>query len=102
MFAGIDAVALNSQSLAGPFSLIGRGPLQVEASPGLVVHVQAGLLAIRSAWDSREYLVRAGKHFVADHVEAISLESLGHAELRLEWPVQSEKHVSPVLESVGC
>lgn len=100
MTAGIHASCLEAQSLAGPFSLIGQGPLQVEASPGLVVHVQAGSLAISRAYDAREYFVRAGKHFIAERAGPMAMEPLGRTELRLEWPADNDR-LSPGLEPLG-
>jgi len=100
MTTGIQAVCLDAQSLIGPFSLIGKGPLQVEASTGLVVHVEAGSLAISRAYDAREYFVRAGKSFIAERRGPIVIEPLQRAELRLEWLAEGER-LSPGLEAVG-
>jgi len=66
-----------------------------------VVHVRAGALAISCAYDAREYLVRAGKRFVAECAGLMRIESLGLAELLLEWPAEREERLSPGLESVG-
>jgi len=102
MSARTHVAALDVELLAGPFSLIGRGPLRVKASPGLVVHVQAGLLAIRSAWSPEEHLVRAGRRFIARHAESISIEARGRVELRVERAAQSAERLLPDLVPVGC
>jgi len=94
----MNAATLNARTLGGPFSLIGRGPVKVQALPGLVVQVRSGALAIRRAHDLREYFVRAGNRFVAERTGELVLEPLGRAELRLEWPEEDDERLSPGLE----
>lgn len=96
----MNAETLSYETLAGPFSLIGRGPVTVQARPGLVVQVRAGALAIRRAYDPREYFVRAGSRFVAECAGDMVLEALGRAELRLDWPEENGERLSPELESL--
>lgn len=94
----MNAAMLNAETVAGSFSLIGRGPVKVQALPGLVVQVRSGALAIRRAHDPREYLVRAGHRFVSERAGEMLIEPLGRAELRLEWPDAEDERLSPGLE----
>lgn len=94
----MNAATLDVQTLAGPFSLIGRGPVKVQAVPGLVVHVRSGALAIRRPYDAREYYVRTGNCFVAERTGTMVLEPLGRAELSLDWPEEDGERLSPGLE----
>lgn len=98
MFADMQVVVLDAESLAGPFSLIGDGPVRVEASPGLVVHVRTGTLSVRRIQDTDGHLVRAGRRFIARRAEPILMEPRGRTELRLEWTGQPEERLSPGLE----
>jgi len=91
---------LDVDTIAGPFSLIGREPMQVDVTPGTVVQVRAGAVSISRAHDPREYFVRAGARFVAERTGRIVLEPLGRAELRIEWPAADDERLSPGLEPV--
>ncbi len=91
----MNAQTLDSETLAGPFSLIGHGPVKVQARPGLVVQVRAGALSIRRAYDPREYFVRAGSRFVAEYAGDMVLEPLGRAELHVDWPQEDGDRLSP-------
>lgn len=92
---------LDADTIAGPFSLTGREPVQVYVTPGTVVQVRIGAVAISRAYDPREYLVRAGARFVAERAGHLVLEPLGRAELRIEGPAEADERLSPGLEPVG-
>lgn len=89
---------LDADTIAGPFSLTGREPVRVDVTPGTVVHVRNGAVAISRAYDPREYFVRAGSRFVAERAGPIVLEPLGRAELRIERPDEADERLSPGLE----
>jgi len=86
---------LSRRDIGGPFSLIDRHPVAIDAVPGLVVHVVSGSLAISRERYAVEHIVRAGKRFEFHGSGPLVLRALSRVELRIEWPSESREPVFP-------
>lgn len=96
-----DVATLKADTVVGPIALAGSGRVQVEAEPGLVLHVRTGSVAVSRAYDPREYYVRAGRNFVAERSGPIVIEAFTPAELSLDWPADCGERLSPGLEPLS-
>lgn len=81
-----DRFRLARRDVGGPFSLIDRRPLTIDAVPGLAVHVRTGSLAISQGRGSVEHIVRTGKRFRANAAGPLVVRPLARVELHLDWP----------------
>jgi hypothetical protein len=82
----LELPLLDADRVAGPFCLLDRRSLTIDAVPGLVVRVRNGAVAITGDEGSMEYLVHAGMRFVSDSVGTIVIRPLARTEIVLDWP----------------
>jgi hypothetical protein len=78
--------ALGRDTVSGPFSTPGHGPLPIKAEPGLVIHVRAGCLWVPHHEDHCSVGVGPGEAFVVQQSGRITALATEGAEIELEWP----------------
>lgn len=77
---------LDARQFAGPFSLIDREPVLIDAVPGLEVHVHRGSLWVTEIASKQNNFLRDGERFVASGSGALMVATLKHAELQIAQP----------------
>ena len=80
------ATPLTREEIAGNFSLIGNGPVIINAVPGLILHVRSGMVQICHPEEGHR-LVEGGEIVVIDRKSELALAPIQRSEVRLEWPL---------------
>ena len=75
------------EQIAGNFSLIGNGPIVIDAKPGVTLHVRSGLVQVCHPEDEGQQLVQGGQTIALDRTGPVGLAAIERAEVRLEWPL---------------
>lgn len=78
---------LTRDEIAGNFSLLGNGPMVIDATPGLILHVRSGMVQICHPEEEGQRLVEGGETVVLDRKGELALAPITRAEVRLEWPL---------------
>jgi len=78
---------LTRDELAGNFSLIGSGPIVIDATPGVRVHVRSGMVQICHPDEEGQQLVGSGQTSILNRSGPVGLAAITPAEVRLEWPL---------------
>ncbi|UCH48737.1 MAG: hypothetical protein JSU95_02740 [Betaproteobacteria bacterium] len=78
---------LTRDEIAGNFSLIGNGPIVIDAIPGLILHVRSGMIQICHPEEEGQRLVEGGEIVALNHSGELALAPITRAEVRLEWPL---------------
>lgn len=73
--------------IAGNFSMIGNGPIVIDAKPGVILHIRSGLVQVCHPDEEGHQLVQGGQTIVLDHTGPVGLAAIDRAEVRLQWPV---------------
>lgn len=74
------------EEIAGHFSLLGNGPIVIDSTPGVILHVRSGLVQICHDEEEGQHLVQAGQNFILDRSGPVGLVAIDRAEVQLEWP----------------
>jgi hypothetical protein len=78
---------LTRDEIAGNFSLLGNGPMVIDATPGLILQVRSGMVQICHPEEEGHQLVEDGEIVVLDRKGELALAPITRAEVRLEWPL---------------
>ncbi|UCD67435.1 MAG: hypothetical protein JSW48_11375 [Betaproteobacteria bacterium] len=78
---------LTCDEIAGNFSLIGNGPIVIDAVPGLLLHVRSGMVQICHSEEEGQRLVEGDEIVLLDRKGELALAPVTRAEVRLEWPL---------------
>ncbi len=81
------SLPLTRHEIAGNFSLIGNGPIVIEAVPGLILQVRSGMVQICDLEEDGQRLVEGGENVVFKHSGELALAPITRSEVRLEWPL---------------
>lgn len=73
--------------IAGNFSMIGNGPIVIDAKPGVTLRVRSGLVQVCHHEDEGQQLIQGGQTIVLDRAGPVGLAAIDRAEVRLEWPL---------------
>ncbi len=84
---------LTREQIAGNFSLIGNGPVVIDATSGVTLHVRSGLVQVCHPEEEGQQLLQGGQAFVLDRTGPVGLAAIERAELRLEWPLITRRRV---------
>lgn len=82
-----ESLPLTCNEITGIFSMIGNGPIVIDATPGLALHVRSGLVQICHPDPEGQQLVQGGQTIVLDRTGPVELAAIERAEVRLDWPV---------------
>lgn len=77
---------LTRATTAGRFSLIERGPVAIDAEPGLIIRVHAGCLWVPHHEEYCSVGVGAGEQFVVRQAGRLTTMATDSTQLELEWP----------------
>jgi len=78
---------LGRDEIGGRFSIIDKGPLQIQMEAGMVLHVHTGSVEVSQFANANESHLLEGERLVADHEGLLTVHSNGHAELQFDWPM---------------
>ena len=81
------SLPLTCDEIAGQFSMIGNGPIVIDAKPGLTLHVLSGLVQICHPDPEGQQLVQGGQTFVLDRDGPVGLAAVMRAQVHIEWPL---------------
>jgi len=87
------SLPLTCNEIAGNFSLMGNGPIVIDAKPGVILHVRSGLVQVCHSEEEGQQLVQGGQTFVLDRTGPVGLAAIDRAEVRLEWPLVRAQRV---------
>ena len=85
--SALTSAPLTRDEIAGNFSLIGNGPVVIDAAPGLTVHVRSGLVQICHPEEEGQQLVGSGQSSTLNRSGPIGLAAITPSEVRLQWPL---------------
>ncbi|MGD2141528.1 MAG: hypothetical protein PVH25_14115 [Burkholderiales bacterium] len=85
-YSPVRSSARTRNEIAGHFSLIGNGPVVIDSTPGVVLHVRSGLVQICHNEEEGQHLVQGGQKFILDRSGPVGLAAIDRAEVQLEWP----------------
>lgn len=83
-------ITLSRATTVGAFSLRERGPVTIDAEPGLVIRVHAGCLWLPHDELQCSVGVGAMEHFVVRRAGRLSAHGQRATEVELEWPALAD------------
>jgi hypothetical protein len=79
-------VSLTREQISGSFSLIGNGPVVIDAASGATLHVRSGLVQVCHLEEEGQQLLQGGQQFVLNRNGPVGLAAIARAEVHLDWP----------------